>query len=269
MLREHVVSIGRLGIFVKLIDFIDSVDFGYGGNFSSNLSQKLSDGGETCYSKYSQNGSKRFQFFRCVPVATAYDGAHAALLPPVFPQAPGERIMRESIEPVPLSILDQEALPQPARRRILAGFVGAYAATLVPWALAQPVRDGPHADFLALSALIVGRQALDASMAARIRAALTADTPGFELAAGALLKLINDRKIDPRGLQKTLDDEKSPLAPLPRQIATAWFLGVIGSGPKARVIAYEHALNAQIVADVLKPPTYAYGPHGSWSRKPL
>ncbi len=61
----------------------------------------------------------------------------------------------------------------------------------------------------------------------------------------------------------------SPLAALPRKIATAWFMGIVGSGEKARCIAYESALNAVIVQDVLKPPTYAYGVYGSWAKKPL
>jgi hypothetical protein len=155
------------------------------------------------------------------------------------------------------------------RRHLLAGLAGAYTATLIPWALAQPAQDDRHGAFLALSALIAGRQSLDAGMADRIFTALRDERPGFPDDAAALLKLIEDRKIDPMRLQQTLDDEKSPLAGVPRQIATAWFLGVVGSGEKATVLAYEHALNAQFVADVLKPPTYAYGPYGSWARKPL
>ncbi|MGB6007643.1 sugar dehydrogenase complex small subunit [Castellaniella sp.] len=168
------------------------------------------------------------------------------------------------------SLRQSDSRPASIRRRhLLAGFVGAYTATLVPWALAQPATDDRHSAFLALSAIIAGRQSLDTGMADRIFKALSDEHAGFPDAAVALLKLIEDRKIDPMQLQKTLDDEKSPLAPMPRQIATAWFLGVIGSGAKAYVIAYEHALNAQFVADVLKPPTYAYGPYGSWTRKPL
>ena len=46
-------------------------------------------------------------------------------------------------------------------------------------------------------------------------------------------------------------------------------MGIVGSGATARCIAYEDALDNVIVADVLKPPTYCYGPYGSWARKPL
>ena len=98
--------------------------------------------------------------------------------------------------------------------------------------------------------------------------ALVEQDPGFAQSSKDLLALINERQLEPMHLQKTLDDEKSALAGVPRKIATAWFMGVVGSGAQARCLAYEHALNAQIVADVLKPPTYAYGVYGSWARNP-
>jgi hypothetical protein len=69
-------------------------------------------------------------------------------------------------------------------------------------------------------------------------------------------------------LQEVLDAEHSALAPLPRRIVTAWYLGVVGEGEHARVVAFETALNAVAVADVLKPPTYCYGAYGSWTKKP-
>ncbi|SFA75830.1 Membrane bound FAD containing D-sorbitol dehydrogenase [Collimonas sp. OK607] len=159
--------------------------------------------------------------------------------------------------------------PNLARRTLLAGLLSAYSASLIPWALAQPVTDAGQGAFVAVSAILAGRQALDAVQAKRLYEALTADDAGFPAAAQALLALINERKIDPLALQKTLDDEHSPLAAVPRKIVTAWCMGIVGDGEKARCIAYETALNAVIVEDVLKPPTYAYGVYGSWAKKPL
>lgn len=160
----------------------------------------------------------------------------------------------------------------PKRRLVLGSLLGglsaAYVSSLIPWALAQPVSDADRGTFLAVSAILVGRQSLDAGQARRLYDALAADDPGFAAAARALLTLINERKIDPLQLQQILDDEKSPLAALPRKIVTGWYMGIVGSGDKARVLAFEHALNAQIVADVLKPPTYCYGVYGSWTKKP-
>ncbi|TAN03373.1 MAG: hypothetical protein EPN36_13010 [Rhodanobacteraceae bacterium] len=157
----------------------------------------------------------------------------------------------------------------PARRRVLAGFLTAYTASLVPWALAQPVAAPEHGAFMALSALLAGRRSLDAGLAARLFDALSAMYPHFTADARALLAQINQQHIDPAQLQSTLDGAHSPLAPLPRRIMRAWCLGLVGEGEATKCVAYENALNAVIVADVLKPPTYAYGEYGSWAKPPL
>ena len=156
----------------------------------------------------------------------------------------------------------------PKRRAVLSGFIGGFVASLVPWSLAAPA-DVEQASFLAVSAILVGRAMLDANQADRLFAALKANDAGFVAATRDLLTYVNDRKVDPLKLQAMLDEEKSPLARLPRTIAAAWWLGIVGDGDKARSLAFEKALNAQLVSDVLKPPTYAYGPYGSWARKPV
>jgi hypothetical protein len=160
------------------------------------------------------------------------------------------------------------ATPDPARRLLLAGLLTGYTASLIPWALAQPVTDANRGAFVAVSAILAGRQSLDAAQATRLYDALAADDSGFSAAVRELLALINERSIDPLQLQRVLDAEHSVLATLPRRIATAWFMGIVGDGESARCIAFETALNAVIVADVLKPPTYCYGVYGSWGRKP-
>ncbi|WP_449433223.1 sugar dehydrogenase complex small subunit [Pseudomonas putida] len=167
-----------------------------------------------------------------------------------------------------MNSLIETNLPQASRRTLLKGLLTAYTASLIPFALAEPVDSPEQGAFLALSAIIAGRQSLDPMLAKMLYQALVADDGGFPQACKQLLDLINQRQLDPLHLQKTLEDEKSPLATVPRKVASAWFMGVVGSGEKARCLAYEHALNAQIVADVLKPPTYAYGPYGSWARHP-
>ncbi|MBV2144889.1 sorbitol dehydrogenase family protein [Falsochrobactrum sp. TDYN1] len=159
--------------------------------------------------------------------------------------------------------------PDRTRRLLLFGLVSAYTATLIPWALAQEASDADEGAFLALSAILVGRQSLDAAQAQRLYAALVADDPGFPAAAKALLALIEERKIDPMQLQTILDDEKSALIALPRRIVTAWYMGIVGEGFNARALAFEKALNAEVVGDVLRPPTYSYGAYGSWARKPI
>lgn len=159
--------------------------------------------------------------------------------------------------------------PSATRRMVLGALLSAPVAALVPWALAEPVADAASGAFLALSALIAGRQSLDRVQAARLYAALAADDAAFAANAQALLALVNERGLDAATLQKTLDEDKPALAGVPRQVATAWFAGIVGSGARARCLAYETALNAEIVADVLKPPSYGYGAYGSWTAKPV
>ena len=163
---------------------------------------------------------------------------------------------------------DTGGTANPARRMLLTGMLSGYAASLIPWALAQPIADANRGAFLAVSAILAGRKALDEPQARRLYDALAADDPGFPAAASALLALIDARRVDPLQLQQVLDAEHSALAPLPRKIVTAWYLGVVGEGERARVVAFETALNAVVVADVLKPPTYCYGVYGSWTKKP-
>jgi hypothetical protein len=151
-----------------------------------------------------------------------------------------------------------------------------YTASLIPWALAQPVASSGQGAFIAVSAILLGRTSLDEASATRLYDALAADDPGFPAAVQALLTFINDGQIDPAQLQAMLDQRQTalapplapPLAPLPRKIVTAWYLGVAGEGEKARCLAYETSLMTIVVGDRLRPPTYAYGSYGSWTSKP-
>jgi len=155
------------------------------------------------------------------------------------------------------------------RRVVLQTLASACVLARIPRTGAQPVTDPDRAAFLALSAILTGRTALDPGLAQRLYSALVADDAAIATSIRALLAFMEERKIEPLGVQSALDAGHSPLAPLPAKIATAWLMGIVGSGATARCIAYEDALDNVIVADVLKPPTYCYGPYGSWARKPI
>jgi hypothetical protein len=95
-----------------------------------------------------------------------------------------------------------------------------------------------------------------------------AQDAAFPANVRALLALINAQGLQAAGLQQALRRAVAA-GGLPRQIASAWYLGIVGTGEAAVCVAYEQALNAAVVADVLKPPTYSYGAYGSWARKPI
>ncbi|MGK5079991.1 sugar dehydrogenase complex small subunit [Janthinobacterium sp. HLX7-2] len=157
----------------------------------------------------------------------------------------------------------------PGRRMVLAGLLSASAAALIPWALAEPVADAEQGAFLAVSAVLVGRQVLEPGLATRIYKALVAQDAAFPANVRALLTLINAEGLTSANIQAALDAAESKLAAVPRQIASGWYLGIVGTGEAAVCVAYEEALNAAVVADVLVPPTYSYGAYGSWARKPI
>ena len=154
------------------------------------------------------------------------------------------------------------------RRTLLKALLGAWTASHIGFALAQPVTSPSQGEFLALSAFIAGQKALDGALAAALYQALSDHHPAFVDQISQLLALIEARHLDPAALQSTLDTEQSPLAAVPRAIARGWFMGIVGSGAQARCVAYDQALNAQMVIDVLQPPSYALGAYGSWTSKP-
>lgn len=158
--------------------------------------------------------------------------------------------------------------PDHGRRRLLGGMLSAYTITLIPWAVSLPVHAQSEGSFLALSAILVGREALDTELATRYYDALSANDPEFPSKVTALLNLINTQHIDPLQLQKTLDEQHQDLATVPRQIVTAWYAGVVAESTGAICLAYELALMSVVTEDKLRPPTYAYGAYGSWQKKP-
>lgn len=147
--------------------------------------------------------------------------------------------------------------PNPTRRLLLFGVISAYTASLIPWALTQEATDADQGAFLALSAILAGRQSLDSAQAQRLYAALVADDPGLPAAAKPLLDTIEQRKIDPMQLQKGAGRRKVAAQHGAVADLDGVYMGIVGDGAKARCLAFETALNAQAVADVLKPPTYA------------
>lgn len=159
--------------------------------------------------------------------------------------------------------------PDLQRRMFLTGLSAACLSSFVPSAAAQATAEVALGAFLAVSKTLTGQSSLDSAQAARLYAALVADAPGFPADVQALLAWIEQRNIDPRQLQRTLDAEKSVLAALPRKIVTAWYTGIVGEGERARCITFETSLMYAVVADHLKAPSYCHGPPGSWAEKPV
>lgn len=167
-----------------------------------------------------------------------------------------------------------QAVPVATRRLLLAGILSSYVCSFLPLPFAHantpvPAASKASASFLKLSALLTGHAQLDPQQADRLYAAFLAIEPDFEAQLGQLRDFIAAGKLEAGALQAALDEQKAAFAKLPARIALAWYVGVVGSGKAARCVTYETSLMYLAVADRVKPPSYAYGPYGSWGRNPL
>ena len=181
---------------------------------------------------------------------------------------------------LPPSAGPEQSAPDKARRLLLAGILGSYVCSFIrlPAAFADNSAPGTATakasqNFLTLSRLLTDKKALDPVQADRLYAAFVGVYPDFEAQLQQLLEFItaadDQAKLDLSGLQAALDAQQSPVAKLPGRIVSGWYVGVVGSGKAARCVTYETSLMYVAVADRLKPPSYAYGPYGSWGRNPL
>ena len=153
------------------------------------------------------------------------------------------------------------------RRYLLGGVLAAGVVQLTPWRLATASTSG-NSGFMALSAYLTQRDDLDPKLGARMQAAWQELDDKFNANVDALWQWIDSNQVALADLNTKLQAEKPELAKVPAQVMQIWWQGIAGSGTQVRVVTYEHALNAQAVADKLRPPSYAYGHYGSWSQNP-
>lgn len=163
----------------------------------------------------------------------------------------------------------------PQRRQFVTGLLVLGVAQIAPWALATspaptptPAPAAASPAFLALSHYLTEREGLNPRLAARMQAALQALDASFATKAEALWRWIDGQRIPLAAFDGRLKAEQPELAATAEQTMQVWVLGIAGADFQTRVLAFEYALNAQLVADKLKPPTYAYGLPGSWSLNP-
>jgi hypothetical protein len=114
--------------------------------------------------------------------------------------------------------------------------------------------------FMAVSATLTGKPQLNVLLAQALHPALQKAVPDFDATLAKLQALLAQGDDLSAG-------HKAEQA-LSQAILQGWYLGVVGKGKKAVCITYVDALSNLAVADVLVPPSYSYGPCGTWSAKP-
>lgn len=160
--------------------------------------------------------------------------------------------------------------PNPTRRALLGATVAVGISAYIPRVFAAARGEqSAHDAFVDVSRFLTGQKSLDQGQAVRLYKALAAHDPQFSTHVQALSDFIKQHKPEPSNLSAALGAESPALAKRAHTIMTAWYLGVVGEGTQAQCVTYENALNAATVADVLRPPTYCYGPAGSWAEPPI
>ncbi len=165
-----------------------------------------------------------------------------------------------------------DALPQPARRRLLQASALLLGTLAVSGRLVSLVfADTPAQDsqFLQLSQLLTGRAQLDPAVAHRFYSALSTkdnqlDSKLRQIAGEAQTNSLTNAD----ELITALDANNPDLAKAARSIIAAWYSGVVGDGPDATVITYASALMFDLVKDATMPPSYCQAAPLYWSAKP-
>lgn len=151
-----------------------------------------------------------------------------------------------------------------------AAHAPAFGPTAAPAAPSEPPLDAADARFLSLSVQLTGHDGLSPLTAQRIAAACRARDPQF------------DARVQRLAATPTAADTDAPW--IEQAIISAWYLGQVGEAPTTEaagdrgrpetterlptVVAYEHALMWQPVADVLPVPSYCLGAPGAWADAP-
>jgi fructose 5-dehydrogenase small subunit len=171
----------------------------------------------------------------------------------------------------------------PSRRQFIfgsaivaaAGLVGLARHTGLPGlgnALAQTATgsasDADFAAFMRLSEYLTGKSSLDSEIGHAIFAILSDGDAHFTQQVAQINDFVTGSKTPANGLQAVLDSSQAAFASVPKRIMTAWYLGVAGTGTKARTVAYEQALMYPPIADVIVMPSFARGVPGYWAQPP-
>ena len=161
--------------------------------------------------------------------------------------------------------------PQQINRRLVLKAAGLGAVMLSgiagPLLLSQQARAGlqpaagNRAVFTPVSAALTGRGSLDPALAQALYQAFQVAVKDFDT---TLLKLRGAMT----GEEITFSDEQKAEQGLSQSILQAWYLGVVGKGKKAVCVTYTEALANKVAAPILVPPSYSYGPIGTWTTKP-
>lgn len=167
-------------------------------------------------------------------------------------------------------------MTQHSRRHVLkmAGLAAGTAAIGSFWAwprlgaaaLAAPAPASE--DFMQVSQWLTQQDNLNTRVASALLLALTQADAGFGAKLAQLKALLQAQPALLQQERLAFGADAAASEKLARAIMTAWCNGVVGKGKQAQYVTYINTLPNQWVSAKLVPPSFSYGPCGSWSRQP-
>jgi hypothetical protein len=140
-------------------------------------------------------------------------------------------------------------------------------------------------EFMRLSTQLTDRDDLRPAQGRVAFETLSARFPNFSERLAQLTGFMEAQDVEVSGLQAALDEAGAEFAWIPRQIVSAWYLGVVGAveqpadaeaglmppsaveGTEAmRAVAWEQALMFAPLAGIIPIPSYVY--QGKWAEQP-
>jgi len=154
------------------------------------------------------------------------------------------------------------------RRAMLAG-AGASAAFAFAPSRAAGVVAADVDMFVAVSMKLTGRAGFDPLVAGRVHAALLRADAEFPDKMKRLDHWLSTHGGTPSDVvTAALQATQPELARAVGSVVRAWYLGVVGEGERAEVVAFERALMFDPVRDMLTVPSYCRGTPADWAKKP-
>ncbi|WP_454688326.1 sugar dehydrogenase complex small subunit [Achromobacter aloeverae] len=167
-------------------------------------------------------------------------------------------------------------MTHPTRRDFLKftsiGLISAATGELLPVRFghaAEPAADAAQLKrFIGVSGQLTQRDTLDPALAQALLHAFVQTNKFFDAQLAALADLLAQQPALLNGDKLKFPDDQAAQQKLAQAVLSGWYTGVVGSGKDALYVTYVNSLSNRLVADVLVPPSYSYGPCGSWQSKP-
>lgn len=178
----------------------------------------------------------------------------------------------------PFAVIDKKEknMKQYSRRGVLKviGLVGltSVAGKLIPLPRANAAMIEPNAallaNFIQVSRQITLHETLDNTVSEALCHALNMTQERFFEGLTQLKTLLD---ANPEWLEQPVlrfPEAHVDAETLAKNILGGWYNGVVGKGYKAICVTYINTLANKAVSDKLVPPSFSYGPCGSWAKQP-